>query len=281
MSVSKASPVGVCLLVTLQLMAASVKAQPVWTDKFSAQGITVDWLRPFVKDKSVAGATSITYLSARIPVSGRLRLKPEIPIGYASIEEAGAKDNTAVLGNPYIGLEALGNDGSSTAEIGLRLPTIYDSTPMTQIAQWTDFDRFEAFLPETAAITGSFVGRQKSDGIQMEVAGGVTVLVPFDNNDTDIYGQYAGQLVFSSKGLAFITGISGRILFTESGLTFGQRSTHQAGFSLIGYFGRFRPGVMARIALDKPLRDHLNAVLGINFSYEIAWSRREPEAPAR
>ncbi|MFV1980903.1 MAG: hypothetical protein ACC655_07100 [Rhodothermia bacterium] len=257
------------LAVALHMTAVSISAQPVWTDKFSARGVTIDYLKPFLKDKTITGATSITFLSARIPISDRMRLKPEIPIGYVSIQSAGPTENTTVLGNPYLGLEVLGSDGTSTAEIGLRLPTIYSETPLTQIAIATDFDRFESFAEETAAITGSFVGRNKSDAVQMEVAGGVTVLVPFNDKETEIYGQYAGQLVFKTAKVGFITGITGRILFTEPNINFGQRSTHQVGFSMIGYFGNFRPGIMGRLAFDKPLRNLINGVVGLNASYEI------------
>ena len=257
------------LAVVLQMAASNMSAQAVWTDKFSARGVTIDYLKPLLKDKSITGATSITFLTARIPVSNTLRLKPEISIGYASIQMNGGTENTTVLGNPYLGLEVLGSDGTSTAEIGLRLPAIYSETPLTQIAVATDFERFEAFAQETAAVTASFVGRNKSEAVQMEVAGGVTILVPFNDKDTDIYGQYAGQLVFRAGMIGFITGITGRILFTEPDLSFGQRSYHQVGFSMIAYFGNFRPGIMGRLALDKPLRDLINAVFGFNVAYEI------------
>lgn len=269
MSASKFALFTGCVVVVAHLAAGDTMSQPVWTDKFSARGVTIDYLKPFFKDKSISGATSITFLSARIPVSKTLRLKPEIPIGYASIETNGLNETTTVLGNPYLGLEVLGSDGTSTAEIGLRLPTIYGESPLTEIAIATDFDRFESFARETAAITGSFVGRNKSDNIQMEVSGGITVLVPFNDNDTDILGQYAGQLVFKTSGIGFTTGVTGRILFTEPDLNFGQRSTHQIGFSVIGYLGNFRPGIMGRLALDKPLRSLIDAVIGFNASYEI------------
>jgi hypothetical protein len=263
-----------CLGVILHVTTSCVVAQPVWTDKYSARGVTVDYLRPLFKDgfleaESISGSTSITYISARIPVSKTLRLKPEIPIGYASIVVDGIAETTTTFGNPYLGLEVLGSDGTSTAEIGLRLPTIFSETPLTQIAIATDFDRFESFALETAAVTGSFVGRNKSADMQMEVAGGVTVLIPFDDRDTDIYGQYAGQIAFRANKLGFITGLTGRILFTEPNINYGQRSTHQIGFSMIAYFGAFRPGITARLALDRPLRDWINAVVGINASYEI------------
>jgi hypothetical protein len=263
------APSSFWLVSAMLLFATDLVGQPVWTDKYSARGVTIDYLSPFFKDDQYLGPTSITFVSGRFPVSRTLRLKPEIPVGYASIEGSTGTENSLVLGNPYIGLEVLGNDGSSTAELGLRLPTIYSETPLTRIAVGADFDRFEAFALETAALTGSFVGRNRSDNVQMEVAGGVTVLVPFNDADTDIYGQYAGQLVFKTTRLGVITGLTGRILFTEGGLSFGQRSTHQAGLSAIGYFGNFRPGVMVRIALDKPLRNLIDAVLGFNLAYEI------------
>jgi hypothetical protein len=243
---------------------AGLNAQAVWTDKFTARGVTIDHLRGFFEDESISGQSWISYLSGRFPVSATLRLKPEIPFGYETVGE-----NSVVLGNPYLGLEVLGNDGSSTAEIGLRLPAIYSATPMTQVAEALDFDRFEAFSPETAAVTGSFVGRNKSEAVQIEVAGGVTVLVPFNDNDTEILGQYALQIVLQSRYVGAISGMTGRVLFTEGGLSFGQRTTHQFGLTILGLFGDFRPGVMTRIPLDQPLRSKINAVLGFSFSYEI------------
>lgn len=269
MRVERLAPFVVLFALSLALAAESIQAQAVWTDKFTARGMTIDHLKSFFKDESISGATSITFLSGRFPITRRLRLKPQISLGYASLNRGRGVENETVMGNPYLGLEVLGNDGTSTAEIGLRLPAIYSKTPLTRIARSTDFDRFEAFSDDAAALTGSFVGRNSSGNVRMDVAGGVTVLIPFDEKETDIYGQYAVQLVFKTLHVGAITGITGRVLFTEGDTSFGQRTTHQAGFSLIGYFGNFRPGVMARLALDEPLRNSIDAVIGFNFSYEL------------
>lgn len=269
MRAQRLAPFVMLFAVGLAFDAESIKAQAVWTDKFTARGVTIDYLKSFFEDESISGATSITFLSGRFPITNRLRLKPQIPIGYASTNRRGVSSHETVLGNPYLGLEALGNDGTSTAEIGLRFPAIYGETSLTRIARATDFDRFEAFSEDAAALTGSFVGRNASGNVRMDVAGGATVLIPFDDRETDIYGQYAVQIVIKESHVGAITGITGRILFTEGGLSFGQRTTHQAGFSLIGYFGNFRPGIMARLALDEPLRKSIDAVLGFNFSYEL------------
>ena len=109
----------------------------------------------------------------------------------------------------------------------------------------------------------------------MEVAGGLTLLLPFSDDPTELFGQYAGQLYFKTKSAELITGITGRILITDPDLSFGRRSTHQIGFSAIGVFGSVRPGVMVRLAIDEPLRSRINAVLGFSLSYEIRPSRRQ------
>jgi len=267
MRVSRPTLLAIVLAIVFISVAVQVSAQPVWTDKRSARGITLDWLKPFFKDGAISASTSILYLSGRIPVSNTLRLKPELPLGYYASDHNVPTEST--IGNPYIGLEVLGNDGSSTAEIGIRLPAIYSQTPLTQVAVAADFDRFEAFAEETAALVGNFVGRNRSDQIQMEVAGGMTVLVPFNDESTDILARLAGQLVFETGVVDIITGITGRILFTGGGLSFGERSTFQAGLGLVGKFGMFRPGVMARLPLDDPLRMLTNFVAGVNASFEF------------
>ena len=57
----------VWVTLVLFMSAEHVLSQPVWTDKFSARGVTVDWLKPFHQDDAVGDGSSITFISGRFP----------------------------------------------------------------------------------------------------------------------------------------------------------------------------------------------------------------------
>ncbi|HUF08470.1 MAG TPA: hypothetical protein VMO47_04060 [Rhodothermales bacterium] len=265
--VIKAALLAACAITCIE---TGLSAQSLWTDQSGDRAISVEFLKPeFEGDADTDFLTSTIVLGGRFPISPTIAGEAELPFSRYGIDNEFVDRSDAAVGNPYLGVRI--RSRSVVSRIGIRLPIAPDDKPTPLSAgRLTDYDRFEAFLPNVLAVNASVTGQTRlSDQAILQFGGGPVLLVPTEDggsDDTEVYAQYFLLGVFAGRTVAVKAGFTGRAILTESDLDFGERSIHQFGLGAALNNGTLRPGLHVRIPLDEDLRDSIDYVAGINLT---------------
>lgn len=257
------------LLFGLIFLPAVLDAQSIWTEHQPGRSLTIEYMRPNYSEPSSSYGSFILFFTGRFPAWERTHFIVDLPIAYESWESniQFRGDSNLTVGNPYLGVEILGADSTSFAEIGFRLPIATDDSfwGARTVGILTDYDRQEAFY---------------SDLFMVSVMGNHLVDLPFDRSFLRIrfgpnfwfgYGSIQLQFDYSLQGgyrldrFTITTGFSGR--FHASGYGGGdlaERTVHQFGVAGSMNIGRFQPGLYMRIPIDQHLSESTDYVLGLN-----------------
>lgn len=249
-------------------IASTSLGQSLWTDKSGDHSISVEFVKPtFAGNDRADFLTSITYLSGRFSIGRNTVGEIELPFArYGSTSEYADGAETAV-GNPYIGAQI--NGGKVVSRIGVRLPTASTNDGSAlYVGVLTDYDRFEAFLPDVLTVAGSFTGPTRVSS-QFTLSFGAGPIVAIFTEDTggdnaEVFAQYFLLAELEGKRVAVKAGLTGRALVTEGDLSFSERSVHQFGVGASLITGTFRPGLHMRLPLDKDLSESIDFVAGVN-----------------
>jgi hypothetical protein len=262
----------------------SSPAQSIWLDRRHDKTITLEILKPnFDGEDNTTLATSALFLSFRSPLSKKLHFVAELPFAHSGFEainrgESGSTsvdESESTLGNPYFGLEIAGQSSPVFAEIGIRVPfAAEDKLGAVVTGFFTDFDRFEAFLPDLVPITGMLnYYHKEASGLAIRLRGGSSLLINHNkekNEDaTEWFLGYSAQAGYESERVSVLGGVTGRANISEGDLDFGERSIHQLGFNASVGLGNVRPGVHFRLPLDDDLKNSLDFVLGFNLGIQL------------
>lgn len=257
------------------LFPGSSPAQSIWLDRSHDKTAAVEFYIPNFTDEGISTSTWIGFLSVRMPLSDQLRFAGEMPFAHSSFESSlffpGESQNT--IGNPYLGLE-IGRQGSPFfAEIGARAPLASEGNSGAALAGIiTDFDRFEAFMPNTVPITGMLNYYHKDpSGFALRLRGGPSLLLYTDgdsDNTSDWFLGYSAQAGYETQRASVMAGVTGRANMSGDG-DFGERSLHQFGANASMGFGRIRPGLHFRFPLDDDLKESLDFVFGANLAIQF------------
>lgn len=255
---------------TVACMEAGLSAQSLWTDQTSDRVISVEFLKPeFEGDDDTDFLTSTIFLSGRFPIRPTIAGEVELPFTRYGIDNEFIDRSESAVGNPYVGVRI--RSRSVVSRVGVRIPVASDDkrTPLTA-GRLTDYDRFEAFLPDWAAVNVSITAPNRlSNQATLNIGGGPVLLVSTEDNgsdDAEIYAQYFLLGEFNGRMVVVKAGFTGRAILTESDLNFGERSIHQFGLGGSLNSGTVRPGLHVRIPLDKDLREDIDYVAGLNVT---------------
>lgn len=254
------------------IFPASSPAQSIWLDRSSDKLLALEILKPsFNGEENVSFATAAYFLSYRTPLSQNVRFAGELPFAHGDF---GREVNFfftrigpgSTFGNPYLGVEVQREGSPLFVEIGARAPLTSDNqiqAVTTGLA--ADFDRMEAFMPNTVPLTGMLNYRQKSaSGLTFRLRGGPSFLMNTSGGGSQWLLGYSAQLGYEARTFSASAGLTGRANLSEEG-NFGERSTHQLGLAANLGLGKVRPGVHIRLPLDQDTRESLNYVAGINL----------------
>jgi len=251
-------------------LVASASGQSLWPDQTGDRAISVEFLKPeFEGDDDTDFLTSTTFLSGRFPITPAITGEAELPFSRYGISNDVVERSESAIGNPYIGVRIRSHN--LVSRIGLRIPIASDDNPNALTAgRLTDYDRFEAFLPDVLAVNGSVTGPFRlSDNVTLNPGGGLVLLVSTQDgggDDTEVYAQYFLIGEFTGGKFTLKSGFTGRAILSESDLDFGDRSTHQFGLGGTLSTGTVRPGLHLRIPLDEGLKDNVDYVVGLNVT---------------
>ena len=269
----------VCCAIMVLFIFSSLGAQSIWQDHTSWEGIKIEFLKPnYVDEEDLSFFTSVTFLSARFPVTRNIVFSGELPFSYVNWDipqgpDLGAKQT---FGNPYLGLEFHLRQTPLFFELGARVPLTADiddeNGEATLNGGLTDFvDRAEAFATDAVPVSG-FVNYILSSrtGFSLRLRGGPSFWIASgDREESETFILYSAQAFYETGILRFGGGFSGRYLVSVEDLDFGERSFHQLTFGLDIILGMFRPGAYIRIPLDEEYKDMINTVFGISLGIDF------------
>ena len=96
-----------------------------------------------------------------------------------------------------------------------------------------------------------------------------TFWIPTNEGETELLFDYSGQVGYEGSQFGVIGGITGRMVVTEDGLSFGERTFHQLTISAMVDLGTIIPGIQLRFPLDDERRRAVNNVFGLSLVFEI------------
>jgi hypothetical protein len=160
-----------------------------------------------------------------------------------------------MLGNPFLGIEAVSSNSSYYGQVGIRLP-IADASKRQATIQGivTDPGRLGAFTPDVLTVRlRAGIRTREASGLVYHVFIGPSWLKPvgdLSGADDDIYLDYGSQLWFVTEKARLGAGLVGQLLATSDGDGLGESSWHRFGVTANFLSGRVRPGAHLSVPLD-------------------------------
>jgi len=266
------------------LMPASLSAQSLWLERRHERAFGLEVLKPnFTNDDAGQIITTnsglVVFATLRLPVSGKILFVGELPFAHGSSETKSSfssfnrSESQNIFGNPYLGFEITDRTGAFTPEFGVRVPVTPEDKFLGVITGlYADYDRLEAFLPDTLSVMtlANYRYRDQS-GFALKLRGGQSLL--FDTSryggGAELFISYSAQAGYESERFSILGGVTGRALLTEENASFAERSIHQLGFNASVGLGKVRPGVHFRLPLDDDLKNVIDSVLGVNLGVQF------------
>lgn len=265
-------PSGVLLLLFLLTNAGT--AQPIWVNYGPQKTISLEILKPDLDSPSELTLPSTATIGhIRWPLNESFFLVGEFAFAYGKGDFPGA-DGKVKIGNPYLGLD-FRPAKALNLEFGVRLPLVSTPNIATFVGQFSDSDRFEAFMHDILMFGGAAGYRLQPDNsnLYLRLRGGTSLFFQIQDR-TDAQGRklsnaewfFLGNLIggYESERLRVEAGFTGRLVFTGDGLP-GARSFAQVGGALSYLFGSVRPGIHIRLPLDEDLRETIDLVVGLTL----------------
>jgi hypothetical protein len=271
-------------LVAIVSLAGSAAAQDYWmypgqTNSLSLQVFKSDFAeRLWWEDEGVDYGllTSCWVMSARVRAADNVRVFVSLPLSNVVWELDDESGGLTLIGNPYFGLEIGAEDPEKVARpvgrIGIRPPVASDEKGAASfLAEQTLFNSFEGYFPKIWTLQlGMGTDLVSHGGITGSINVDVATMIPSEGDaDSEIFGNYNLALMYGSDGFTGGFGLAGRIWMTEGDMDFGERTTHQLGFTGGYRIGSFQPGAHFRVPLDEDLRDYVDFIYGVSLTFNM------------
>lgn len=258
------------------LGGAPLSAQQYWPDRAGGTVIRADFLKPFFKEDGFQFLSGTVFLSGSGRVGKILRLEADVPLVRAGVNVPGLPGEASLRpGNPYIGLLIHKSGGLVSGYLGARLPLA--SEPTTGVGDLayavggqSDFDRFEAFLPKVFTVRAGVELRSVSaGGLLLGAKLGPTLLVSTEGGGGDnqeLFADYGVQGGYEGAAVRASVGLTGRLLATEEGGNFLERTNHFVTGVVELRRGPIRPSVLIRMPLDSEVREMTSVTVGFGLA---------------
>lgn len=272
------SPRASVLALASVLGSRSLPAQQYWPDRAEGTVVRADFLKPFFKGDGLQFLSGAVFLSGSGPVGTLVRVEADVPLGRAGLTAGtSATESSLRLGNPYVGVRIHRAGRPLAGYFGVRLPLAGDpstsvaSTAM-EVGAMSDPDRLEAFLSKVlTARAGAELRSVSPRGMLIGAKFGSSLLVPTrgDGYEAELFADYGVQGGYEGAGVRATVGITGRLLATESDLSFSERTEHVVTGMVELRRGRVRPSVLIRVPMDPSVRETLRATVGFGLAIAL------------
>lgn len=262
------------LLAILASQPVLASAQSFWLREPGGRTVSVEWRKPaFDADDNPTLLTSALFLSARLPLSARLRLVTEVPLAHLGFNTSLVNTSNTAFGNPLLGL-AFGAPGAhGEILVGLRLPLASSEDEAVFVGRFAAPDRLGAFHPETFSLFGlGTVHYRHPSGLVVRFRAGPSLLVSTTREvgeRPETYLRYGVQAWYAAGRVQVGGGLTGQAWLTEMNLTLQERTTHHLTLAVAGTPARWQPGFLVSVPLDDDIRAVVRAVLGLTLTLSL------------
>lgn len=269
-----------CILVIAVVGTGTrVAAQSIWMPPAPASNFRIEAYKPNFDVDNVSFLSSAWFLSWTTPLSNSAALYVELPFSHFDLGSSfGTFDSEKIIGNPYISLIIGSENASGIGELGVRIPIASDKHASATLSGFiADFSRFEAFLPDHATIRarGGVQSKSGSKGdVAVRLMAGVNLLLGTDSAiDTEVISDADVSVWF--RGTATTVGaiLFAKVLLTEEGLDFGERSEFQFGLTVSQRMGQIEPGIHLHLPLSDDgalsLGNKVSSIFGISLTAHL------------
>ena len=263
---------GAVFLLSLSAWQSPASAQSFWNPQDAEDSFMLEYLSPSIEDESLPATSAAYFATLRLGLSTHFTA-----VGEASYALSQAGDHfNSTIGNPYLGLEARPSHGPVSGELGVHFASIDEGQASArEIGLASDVKRWEAFLPRAVFIQGAFNLREvTASKVEYRLRISPVLLLPHQDRSyiprypdgAELFATYAWMVGYHSRKVRIGTGLSGRILLTDSSGNLGERSLNQ--FELHADFGSsvVRPGFDLHLPLDS-WSDSVPVVVGASLSF--------------
>jgi hypothetical protein len=264
-----------CLLAPL----GSLRAQRYWHDAQGSNALRLDVAYPFLKGDGYKFPTFAAIPSMSIRAAEGIRVEADFPFERAGYDYGAAGSKTSFrVGNPYVGFRIGDDTKPFSGTLGARVPLAENPKTGDAIGQQavnaavaTNFDDYEAFSPDIAAIRAALEARWlRKSGLLLGAKLGASILISTSGNpltQTVKYLDYGGRAGYVASSVEATVAVTGRLVSQAvAGSGFSARTHHAATGALELRKGMVRPRVSLRIPFDKDLRDEASAILGLGVT---------------
>lgn len=267
------------LILSLGMPSTDAVAQAISLRNNAGNWVSSEFFRPNYQSSGTFDFSGWSLiLGVKANLSEHVALLAELPYANGKINSPSNsffsdRSQSAIM-NPYIGLEFFPRSQKTSFEFGVRLPVAdEDKSLATQAGLLSDFDRFDAFVPDILTINGLVnIKAVSPGGFALRLRGGPNFWIVTDSNtgsgdDVELLLKYAGELGYEAEQFSLSAGISGLLIATESDLDLGERTLHQFIAAATLGLGNVRPGLQFRIPLDEDTG--IDYVLGANVAIRL------------
>lgn len=266
------SPLRPLVILALVLPLASVSGQSTWSSPTHTTALGLRLSKGFYGTNGPSFATLSVMPSARIVLSPTAAVELEMPFALASLDASSGSGTTSGsrFGNPLIGVDV--SAGPQVRFRGsLRLGVTSDPSDdgawaALAYGMMSEFDRFEAFIPETHALrAGVEFGAIPAVGKFVQGRLGGTYMIPKGDGDNELMAEYGVRVGYHTGTILVHGGLLGRGILTGEGGSFADRTTHQLAVGAQSTRGRVRPEAELHYFLDDMAGD-LKVVASLGLS---------------
>ena len=265
-------------ILLLLVLATGTRAQSLWSTPYVPNQITLEVLQPTLQSapaEDISVLTSAGTLWGSHLLSDRTTVVVGLPVAHYQSTVAGDPSSEVTktqIGNPYVGLGLSSTRVPLLVELGVRLPLAPDASAATRAGQATDLVHREAFAPKLLSaqiIANARWGWTRRFGFRFR--GGPLLTTPTQDapGTTEVYTRYGVQGWFEGDRLVTGIGLMGRVLLSERGGSFTDRTTHQASGTLILNLPGVQPGLLVRLPINDPSAAHVDIVVGLTLSVTL------------
>lgn len=263
-------PAVVFLAVTLALIPSAARAQSLWAPRVEGGAVQVEIFRPtFDADVDLSLATSLWFLTARIPLSEKALLELDLPFSHLGIDD-GASYST--IGNPHLGIELRDVESGASLQFSARLPLVDETeAPAILMGTVSDISRWEAWAVDIfpVGLLGRFE-RTDDRGFGVRIDAGPTIwFATGDRQDTEFLAIYAFQGLYANEDVQVGLGLHGRAILSDDDFDVGESTLHEIGASFALRAGRAWPGLQVRLPIDDNLGEVVDYTLGLQVTVPI------------
>jgi len=262
--------VAVLASALLQVPAA---AQDLWPEPRREATVDFEWVRPRIEGTDLGTLAGLYRLSVAVPVDAKARLVVVVPYTVADIESPFAEAEDAALGNIYVGAEIGPPGGTLTGQLGAYLPTAAeDAGDPAALGFLGDFDRLEAYLPNTLAMRGGVQYRRTDPGgVLYGFRFGGSGIAPTGGGgrSAELIIDYGLIFGVQTGWLRLAATVDGRFGATAgASIPLGDLTVHQAGLEAVLLGWRVEPRLIVRVPMDEQL-DGVGPMMGLGMTARL------------